>query len=228
MALTVPPPQVAHIKMFLELSDDKIQGFLAALTEAGPQYSRSNLSHEVSSRTSLASDLTGGIVGVLGSLYLTWDAQSTKLEDFLDGEVYAALNKAETFSKENGDVQWAKLRRFLVSALSLENTVGTAAKAAYILTQHEHIFLNGRILTDIRPIFHLDVSEKPESAVIFHMLRITHRDNQRNYADQYFALDSNDIRSLKTLIDRALKKEETLKRLMRNSGITIVPPKESL
>jgi len=167
MALTVPPQQVAHIKNFLQLPDDKVQGFLAALTEAGPQYNRSNLSREVSSRTNLPSELTDGVVGVLGSLYLTWEAQSTPLEQFVDQEVHGALDKAETFSKENADVQWAKLRRFLVSALSLENTVGTAAKAAYILTQHEHVFFNARILTDVRPIFHLDVSRNQSRPLLF-------------------------------------------------------------
>ena len=85
--------------------------------------------------------------------------------------------------------------------------------------------MRARFLSDIRPIFHLDVSEKPDSAVIIHMLQITQRDNFGNHADQYFALDSNDIRHLKTLIDRALKKEETLKGLMKKSGVTVLHPK---
>lgn len=105
--------------------------------------------------------------------------------------------------------------------------MGTAAKAGYILTQHERIFVGARILTDLRPIFHQNVSEKPGAAVIIHMLKIMQRDNHKNYQDQYFALDSNDIRSLKALIDRALKKEESLRDAMKDSGVVILNPKES-
>ena len=88
-------------------------------------------------------------------------------------------------------------------------------------------FVAARILTDIRPIFHLDVLEKPESALLVHMLRITERDTFGKRADTYFALDSNDVRRLKGLVDRALKKEETLRNLMKDSGVTVLSPKET-
>ena len=224
MALQVPNEQVVHIKKFLELPADKIAGFLDALSKAGPRFNVYDLSGEVSNRLGLPNDLTEGIVLVLASLYLTRDAQSTPIEKFVDQEVSVALKKAEAFSEKEGDVQWAKLRKFLIAALSLESTVGTAAKAGYVMTQHERVFVGARILTDVRPIFHLNVSEKPDSAVIIHMLRITQRDHFGNQADQYFALDSNDIRSMKALVDRALKKEETLKGLMKDSGVTVLPP----
>jgi hypothetical protein len=109
--------------------------------------------------------------------------------------------------------------------LSLERSVGTAAKAGPVLTQHERIFVGARIMTDLRPIYHLDVSEKPDAAVIIHMLRITQRDNFGVHSDQYFALDSNDIAAMKELIDRAEKKEKTLKSIMQNSGVTVLDPK---
>ncbi len=226
MARIVPQQQIDHIRKFLELSDDKIKGFLDALATAGPQFNVSDLSGVVSARLELPRDLTEGVVGVLASLYRTREGQDTPIETFVDQEVSAALKKARVFSEKNVDAQWAKLRKFLIAALSLEGIVGTAAKAGYVLTQHERIFVGARILTDVRPIFHSNVSEKPDSSVIIHMLRITQRDDYGNQADQYFALDSNDIRAVKKLIDRALKKEETLKSLMKDSGVTVLYPKD--
>ena len=227
MALTVPPPQVAHIRKFLEVPDDKVGVFLDALAKAGPQFNIADLSSEVSDHVGLPKALTTGIVGVLGSLYVTKDAQNIPVETFVDQEVAVALRNAGTFSKENADVEWARLRKFLVAALALERTLGTAAKAGHILTQHERIFSTARILTDVRPIFHSNVSEKPESALIIHMLRVTQRDPQHNFEDLFFALDSNDVRALKTVIDRALKKEETLKALMKGAGVAVLDPKET-
>ena len=225
MALRVPEQQIVHIRKFLELPDDKIAEFLDVLANAGLKYNVYDLSDEVSGRIELPGDLTFGVVRVLASLYLTRDVESTPIETFVDQEVFVALKEAETFSGKNVEAQWAKLRKFLIAALSLDSTLGTAAKAGPTQTQHERIFVGARILTDVRPIFHLNVSEKPESAVINHMLRIIQRDNFGHKADQYFALDSNDIRTLKAVIDRALKKEETLKSLMKDSGVTVLHPK---
>ena len=227
MALIVPPAQVAHIKKFLELTDDKIKEFLDALSKAGPQFNLADLVSEVSDDLDLPPGLIGGIVGVLGSLYLMKNTEDIPTEPFIDQMVSAALRRAETFSKENADAQWEKFRKFLLVALSLEKTLGTAAKAGHVLTQHERVFSSAQILSDIRSIFHQNVAEKPEAALIIHMLRLTQRDRYGHLTDEYFALDSNDIRRIKTIIDRAIKKEETLKKLMKDSNVSVLDPKET-
>lgn len=224
MALRVPPEQIGHIKKFLELPDEKIGAFLDALAKAGPKFNVSDLAAEISGPLEVPNSLAEGIVRVLASLYLTRDL-GRPIEKFVDQDVFVALKRAQAFSAENIDVQWSRLRKFLVAALSLERSVGTAAKAGPVLTQHERIFSGARIMTDFRPIFHLDVSEKPEAAVIIHMLQITQRDNFGHQADQYFALDSNDLAVMKQIIERAMIKEKTLKGIMKNTGVTILNPK---
>jgi hypothetical protein len=168
--------------------------------------------------------LAEGIIRVLASLYLT-RVLGQPIEKFLDQQVFVALRREEAFSAEKVQDQWHKLRKFLIAALSLERSVGTAAKAGPVLTQHERIFIDARIMTDLRPIFHLDVSEKPDAAVIVHMLRISQRDNYGNRSDEYFALDSNDIALMKVIIERATKKEKTLKGIMESSGVTVLDPR---
>lgn len=168
------------------------------------------------------------------------EGQDAPLESFLDEQVSPALKnnlvaqpdkgeafdaaKAETRSAEI-ETRWAKFRKLLMVAMSLNETVGAAAKAGPVLTEHERIFEDARILTDIRPIFHPDVSEKPNAAVLVHMLRITSRDILGNRRAQYVALDSNDVRFMKQIMDRAIKKEETLKGAMKSSGVNIIEPK---
>jgi hypothetical protein len=227
MALTVPLSQVEHIKKFLELPDEKFEAFLVALSKAGPQFNVADLAVEVANHLDLPLDLVGGVVGVLGSLYLTKNAEDIPTVAFVEQIVFPTLKRAKAFSPEGVASQWERLRKFLLAALSMENTLGTAAKAGHILTQHERIFVTAGILTDIRPIFHQDVADKPEAALIIHMLRMTQRDNQGEFSDEYFALDSNDIRKIKSLIERAIKKEDTLKKLMRNANVAVLNPKET-
>jgi len=225
MPLSVPPPHVAHVKKLLELQEDSVNAFIAALAKAKPHFNLRDLGDEVSQVSNLPRELVSGVVQVLGSLYLTKDSQDTPLKNFVDEGVQDALKASNAFDKDRMEEQWAKLRQFLLSGLSLEDTLGTAAKAGYVHTQHERIFFNARIMTDVRHIFHQDVAEKPQAALLVHMLRITERDNQGHKWDKYFALDSNDLRKMRALIDRALKKEETLKQLTEKSGVALIDPK---
>jgi len=224
MVLRVPADQIGHIKKFLELPDETIDRFLSVLTNAGPQFNVADLATEISGQLDVPPPLAEGIVRVLASIYLTRDFR-TPIEKFVDREVFFALKRAQAFPAETVELQWKRLRKFLVAALSLERSLGTAAKAGPVLTQHERIFTGARIMTDLRPIYHLDVSEKPDAAVIIHMLRITQRDNFGHHSDEYFALDSNDIAAMKELITRAENKEKTLKGIMENSGVTVLNPK---
>jgi len=133
MALRVPAQQIPYVKKFLELPDEKIQGFLDALGATGPKFNVFDLASAISGPLGLPDDLTLGIIQVLASLYLTRDRRQPT-EQFVDRDVFFALKASQTFSAEQADVQWKKLRQFLIAALSLERTLGTTAKAGHVLT----------------------------------------------------------------------------------------------
>jgi hypothetical protein len=237
MALRVPPQHLPQIQTLLELPDEQIQGFVNALARAGAKFNTFDLAAYVSSRIGLPRRVAEGILRVLASIYLAREAQGVPLEMFLDEQVRPALKTALAVQEgkagartsppsEDAEDSWAKFRKFLMATLVLHDSVGIAAKAGPVLTDHERIFVDARVLTDVRPIFHSDLSEKPNAAVLVHMLRITTRDILGNQRAQYFALDANDIRFMKHLMDRAIRKEETLNSLLNTSGVSIIAPKE--
>jgi len=235
MALRVPQQHLPQIQSLLEFQDDRIQSLLDALANAGSKFNIYDIAADASKRTGIPRRIVEGILQVLVSLYMTRERDAIPLETFLDEQVGPALktalavqDKAKASTRPAAEVEenWAKFRKFLMAALALDDTVGTAAKAGPVMTEHERIFQDARILTDIRSIFHPDLSEKPNATVLVHMLRITTRDIFGNQTAQYFALDSNDIRFMKHLMDRAIAKERTLKDLMNSSGINVITPKE--
>jgi hypothetical protein len=224
MNLTVPPQQIDLIKKLLGLSDEESNTFLNVLSKAGPQFNVYDLGNQLAAALQSNDLPIVTILRVLASLYLTRPVAKS-IEQFVDQDVFPALETAKIFTANDADVQRQKLQRFLVAALSYERTLGTAAKAGDVLTQHERIFDNARIVTDLRPIFHVDVTEKPDAAVIIHTLKITQRDHSRNRTDLYFALDHNDLLVMRDLIERALKKEKTLKEIINSSKITVLDPR---
>jgi hypothetical protein len=240
MALRVPPQYLLHIQSLLELPDERLHAFSEALSTAGTKFNIYDLATEVSNRSKIPKRITEGVIQVLAHLYLSLEGQTVPLETFLDEQVSPAMKnklvaqpdreeaidpaKAQARSAEI-ETRWTRFRKLLMVAMPLDDILGTATKAGPVLTEHERIFEDARILTDIRPIFHPDLSEKPNAAVLVHMLRITSRDILGNRRAQYVALDGNDIRFLKQLMDRAIRKEETLKGVMSGAGVNVLEPK---
>lgn len=227
MPLRVPPEQVPLLKAFLELPSSKVDAFLAALSAAPPVFSTFALTEEICRQLDVPKQTLDGILRILAGLYLARDREGTPLDTFVDKQILKALRSSNVFADEDAVVSdWPKLRKFFVKALDLHRSVGTASKTGHVMTQHEHIFQAVKVLTDIRPIFHPDVEDAPDAAVIVHMLRLTHRNNQREQSDIFFAMDSNDIRALQAAIERAMNKEATIKKALSKAAIECIEPKE--
>jgi hypothetical protein len=241
MALRVPHQFLPQLQSLLEFPDERIQEFVNAIAKAGSLFNTNDLAKEVADRTGITRRICEGVIQILAGLYTSRENQAIPLESFVDGQVAPAIKghlvaRTETQQKPDAteiariaqetEARWVKFRDILMTCLALDDTLGTAAKAGPVMTEHERILQDARVLTDIRPIFHPELSEKPHAAVLVHMLRLTTRDIYGEQTAQYFALDSNDIRFIKQLMDRAIKKEETLKKLMKESAVDVIAPKD--
>jgi hypothetical protein len=93
-----------------------------------------------------------------------------------------------------------------------------------VLTAHERIFLTARIFSDIRPVFG-DSIESASAAVVVHNLKITVRRNEKE-EDIFIALDNNDLRELKEVVDRAEKKTKALASILEKSHVKFLDVRE--
>jgi hypothetical protein len=223
MSFTLPPHDAARLREFLKLADEKVSILLTALSEAPPEFNYNDLTAKVfASANNISIEVIQGIILVLVSLYRTVDKREVPVAEFLDKDAFPSFSEAGVFTSDAKDSEWIKLRSFLLAALSEERSVGTAAKAGPVQTDHDHVFTGARILTDLRPIYHLNLAETPSAATVVHMLKITHRDHYQRHFDSYFALDSNDLEAMKGIIERAQKKEETLRNVISKTGVTLL------
>lgn len=229
MAQTVPPLHIFGIKGFLELADDEVVGLLSALELASPQFNSEELTKVLSGSVDIPNPLLNSIVALLVTIYRTLSeaepngrSRDENAARLLDRRIYPALRRSEAFSPDKQEEEWPKLRAFLLTALSFDRSLGTTAKAGPVLTEHERIFDDVKIMTDLRPIYHLDVAEKPDGLLVIHMLRITERNRRGDEKDSVFALDTNDLAKLKRSIERAEIKEQTLRNMLEGSTASII------
>jgi hypothetical protein len=96
-----------------------------------------------------------------------------------------------------------------ISLLIKVRVLRASAKAWSLISDHEKIFLNSRILTDIRPVFEEDVDKPLMASLILHTLKLTMRVDGIPQT-VYLAADSDDLRDLQLNIERALSKANYL------------------
>ncbi len=217
MALSVPRGNYPGLKAITELDEKSVERLVGALAEAQPAAAPDKLASDVSDR--LGEPPISGLRQIIwalvnlstGRILLEMD-----LADFVS-EVCEGL-KEDRQRSECSDDDLVRLQERLERLLGGGGSIAITSKAQGILTDHEHIFVGARILTDVRTVFQKDASEPPAGAVIVHMLGV-HYHEGATHKEIFFALNSDDLRKLSDSIERAKKKEANLKGLLSNAGV---------
>lgn len=113
--------------------------------------------------------------------------------------------------------QAAKAFAIFLERLLLAPGIRGLAKAADVATEHERVLHTSRILTDIRPVFDVDVDE-PSGAVVTHTLRIEYFDAGALQAIE-FSLNQTDLAQLREAVDREDRKGAAVERLLGRAGV---------
>ena len=217
--LSIPRRHERPLADLVAMTQQEGERLVNVIREAPPALDLGLLAEKVASSTELDKGRASALVRMLASLYR--GREDTPLDQFVD----EVCDAAQALGKETlrpKDENWDPFKRVLRDLLSCDESLGVTAKATDIRGQHQNVYCKARILTDIRPVFKQDVAEEPPASVIIHTLRMTtHQEGDFSTAkDFYVALDALDLRELRKLVDRAIRKEETLKSLIAKTGMT--------
>ncbi len=202
------------------MSDDDYENLFKVLRETRPTMSSKSLVAQIGTKVRLEAAMLTGILNTLLSLYLTRDhlqLQNSTLA--LDVAERAADEKLGGLEKQSPEFQ--RFQKRVERLLSLDNTIGVGFKAKEVVLEQERLFEEARILTDVRPVFGRGDSVDPLAAMVCHTLRITTHE-ESEHKTYFFALDSTDLRNLKSATERALKKEEKTRDLVGKTGLPII------
>jgi hypothetical protein len=95
-----------------------------------------------------------------------------------------------------------------------------AAKASTLKEESNNVFIQSKVITDIRPIYSTNIDETPKKGIVIHNLHIHYSsEGEGGHKDIYFALDSEELKELKEVLLRAEKKEISLKDIFSKSNI---------
>ena len=157
------------------------------------------------------------VTSIRDALYPVYIAQGTTdraVSRFVD-DIIESLEE-EITQKE--DI--TNLRERLTRLFDLERPK-LIAKAHDVLIGQKPTYSEGRIFTDLRPVFADDIETTPQAAVIVQVLRITYY-KDRIPKEFVVALDTKDIQELINTLERAKKKAETLRSVISSDEMKII------
>ncbi len=215
MALSLPRSQFSAFSEFVQLTADQRGRLVSALGKLAPTLDIDRLSESISRDIAIPSKKVRTLLDLLLQMYvvrldrdLSPRETAQQICDFAASSPEPALKPA--------DNDWEPIGDAIATVLGLADTLGVIAKGLNIVVESERLFDDGRIITEIRPIFADKLGDRPPAAVILHMLRIKYNDADGSN-EFHVALNLADVQKLKATVDRALTKEQTLRQSMRDS-----------
>ncbi|MEK6607369.1 MAG: hypothetical protein AABZ30_06895 [Myxococcota bacterium] len=169
-------------------------------------------------------DATRDVVDFVLSLYIARATNELTAERLAD-DLRGAIEGAEVEELRGLASSASKLRDRVVALLGASTSLQIGAKALDLSTEFERTLCEARIVTDVRPIFGVDVGEAA-AAIVVHTLRLQVHEGDE-IRDVYVTLHADDIKALRALLDRAEVKENSLVDSLRKAGIgALTLPKE--
>lgn len=198
------------------LRDEAVSELRSALAAAGLKLDPEDLAEEMAPLVhSISREEVDAIVETLSGLAIIVASSDVPLELFVE-DVCEAIGEGEhALSLDDAEKEQLKSR---LSNLLDNAAILVAAKARLVLIEHEHYLCYARIMTDVRPVFGLDVKRRPTAAMIVHSLKLAYHDG-KDIKEFFVALDPPSLDRLSELIDRAKEKEGTMKSVLGTADI---------
>ncbi len=219
-------PKSGHVafRKLIDLTAPEFDALLDAVAHTPPAASPDLFWKHVAEKVSnIPPKTVENIVDELFSLNYARENWSLSVEEFAKTLADAAVSQSPKKTPITTDEKNTLLIR-VTRLLELKASLTITSKALDVLTDAERLFFTAKILTDVRPVFDED-GKNVEGAVIMHNLRI-HYGQDNEHRDFFVALDTSDIKELRSVLDRADKKAESLQALLGRAKVSYLKIEE--
>jgi hypothetical protein len=220
MRIKIPSRHTVALAELISLPDVEFASLRAALAEAQPTTAPTVLARRVAAATNIDTKRVERIVDALIALIRARDRQEFSTERVAK-DVTEALSEEKVGDVEPNPERARAFEPQLRELLDLDQSLGITSRALTVLNQHKHIYQSARILTDVRAVFSRGDAPSPVAGMIVHNLEIeTVTDGEP--LRFFVALDTQDVRALAQVIERAVRKEEALRSVIQKTNLPYV------
>jgi len=218
--IQLPERDRDSIQLLIELTAENKESILKALGETDSSLHSQDFVSLIAEKTGMPYKKLKGLLSVLFNLYNVLDSIDFSPSEL--SQVFANSLKQYDWIDDYDEGAIEDTKKFIKKCLGYHSTLGVTAKALGIMTQHNNVYRESKLYTDIRPIFKSssDVGN-PEAAVIVHNLKIDYYE-EGDRKTMHLALDNSDIENLIKTLERAQSKYEFLAEFLENSDLRLL------
>ena len=208
----MPDWVVSSLAKLGNMPEKEFDALLRALARGTPTLSTSSVAKSVAENSKLDTEdadvLLHALIGLAGMRYA---------QEVSGSELASRVAASPDIERKGVDSKTLtdRIARLLDGA-----PLRLLGKARDLSSEHAHIFLDARFLTDIRPIFGTETDGQPEGALLCHTLKVEFIRDHGNVEHFYLALDEDDLDKLNDLISRAKQKAASLRLVLSRVDIT--------
>ncbi len=214
--INIPSEALPDLKTIAGLEDELFNALILAIQETEPTLTRGQMARRIAEKVKLPE---ATLRAVLGTAFVLFNLKEKSGVAIQSQELADSIVNSEVVGK-SADFPAAtksKLGARLVQLIALDTPLGITSKAVDVMTEHERIYCGARILSDIRPVFS-GKTDSASGAVIVHNLQIGFH-QMGKHQEFYVALDTDDIKALKSVIERAEQKTVALESILKKSNV---------
>ena len=217
--LQIPEKFKPGFKLLISIDEKTVQSFIDTFEQAQPLQINDLVSVVTSRVNTLTKKEVKDVIETLISIHNLRDYLQEN-NDASTNEVIEKISQAveDDEELEITDEQRQEFERRLVNFLGLDNILSFRSKSIEVIRDHERIFQNSRIHTDMRPVFESGLEDSPAGVAIVNMLKIEYVDLDGKH-EFFVALDANDLKQLREQLDIADRKVKAIELMLNQVNI---------
>lgn len=216
-SIKIPDRAREGLKTLATLTDDQFQELHSSLELIPRRIKRHSIfdDQEIRPKSISTADFTAIKTAVFPMLLGSANIP-VSLSEYVHDIVEGVTDDDESLSKDLQSQLEVRLNEILTVS-----PAQVVAKSYDVLTEHGCIYTSARVLTDIRPVFGQNPDVAPTAGLTVHMLNIEHL--KGSDAETFVvALDAKDIQDLIDVLERAKKKNDTLRSVITSMGMEYI------
>jgi hypothetical protein len=222
----IPQQYQFGITLIIKIDEPLFNRLLSAITEVHPFVDIDSLVLEISPKIEEVSinDLQE-ILKAIHSIYSLRIQGNLKNTEIITGLINA-VSSDDTFSQLSAE-ELAHFKQRLTKILAIDGSISISSQSLILLQEYDSIFLNSRIITDVRPVFKAETKEEIAGALVVHTLKIAYQDASGS-KEFYVALDSSDVKKLQEQLSQSLIEAKVIQAMLNKADVVYLDPNSSL
>ena len=221
----IPQQYQFGITLIIKIDEPLFNRLLSAITEVHPFVDIDSLVLEISPKMEEVSinDLQE-ILKAIHSIYSLRIQGNLKNTEIITGLINA-VSSDDTFSQLSAE-ELAHFKQRLTKILAIDGSISISSQSLILLQEYDSIFLNSRIITDVRPVFKAETKEEIAGALVVHTLKIAYQDASGS-KEFYVALDSSDVKKLQEQLSQSLIEAKVIQAMLNKADVVYLDPNSS-